>query len=161
MRGTQTVTRLVAAFVLMGLLAGCGGQDPTPTSTAAPPTATPTPLPPGVTPLPTPTTDTFAAEWDALIAAAQVEREVFLALGGSASRYARAAFAEFERQFGVRVVSSSGSGMDNVNRILAERTRGVFTVDVITFSGGSLDRLRSAGYLNPVSEWLIHRCTKD
>ena len=156
MRGTKAITSLITAFALVGLLASCGGSDPTPTSapTAAPPTATP--LPPGVTPDPTPTTDTFAAEWDALIAAAQAEGEVFLALGGSASRYARAAFAEFDRQFGVRVVSSSGSGMDNVNRILAERTRGVFTVDVITFSGGSLDRLRSAGYLNPVSEWLIH-----
>lgn len=157
----QAITSLVAALALVGLLASCGASDPTPTSSAAPPTSTPTPLPPGATPVPTPTTDAFAAEWDALISAAQAEGEVFLALGGSATRYGRAAFAEFTRQFGVRIVASSGGGTDNANRILAERTRGVFTVDIITFSGGSLDRLRAAGYLNPVSNWLIHPTVID
>ena len=160
---TKAITSLVAAFALMGLLASCGGDDPTPTSspTAAPPTATPTALPPGVTPDPTPTPDTFVAEWDALIAAAQAEGEVFLILGGSESRYGRQAFAVFERQFGVRVLSSSGSGVDNVNRILAERTRGVFTVDVMALGGASLDRLRDAGYLVPAAEWLIHPEVRD
>ena len=157
MRRIKIIVGLVAAFALMGLLASCGGDDPTPTAspTAAPPTATPTALPPGVTPEPTPTTDTFAADWDALVAAAQAEGEVFLALGGSESRTGRPAFAAFERQFGVRVIASSGSGSDNVNRILAERTRGVYTVDIVTVSGGSLERLRAAGYLAPVSDWLI------
>ena len=163
MRWIRAITSLVAAVALVGMLASCGADDPIPTSTptVGPPTATPTPLPPGVTPDPTPTTDTFPAEWDELIAAAQAEGEVFLALGGSATRYGRAAFAQFERQFGVRVIASTGGGTDNANRILAERSRGVFTVDIITFSGGSLDRLRAAGYLNPVSNWLIHPSVLD
>ncbi len=165
MRRTKTIIGLIAAFALVGVLASCGGDDPTatsaPTPTTGPPTATPTALPPGVTPDPTPTTDTFAAEWDALIAAALAEGEVVLALGGSDSRTGRPAFAAFERQFGVRVITSSGSGADNVNRILAERSRGVFTVDIVTVSGGSLERLRSADALTPASDWLIHPTVLD
>ena len=169
MRKPQAITSLVAALALVGLVAGCGADaTATPERTPTPlPTATSTPLPPGATPLPTPTsapppaTDTFAVEWAELIAAAQAEGEVFLALGGSATRYGRAAFAAFEQQTGVRVIAGSGSGTDNVNRILAERARGLFTVDVVTFSGGSLDRLRAAGYLLPVAEWLIHPTVID
>jgi len=55
------ITFVVGASMLL-VLAGCGGDDPTPvpaapkaTPTPAPPTATPTPLPPGVTPVPTAT----------------------------------------------------------------------------------------------------------
>ena len=176
----KAITSLVAAFALMGLIAGCGGGDPTPTATSAPtpttapatptptagpPTATPTPLPPGVTappptptstPAPTPTTDTFAAEWADLITAAQADGQVVFALGGSESRTGRPAFAVFERQFGIEVVASSGAGSANANRILAERSRGVYTVDIVTLSGGSLERLRVAGSLAPASDWLIY-----
>ena len=165
MRRIKGITGLLAAFALVGLLASCGADDPTPTSaptpTTGPPTATPTALPPGVTPDPTPTPDPFPAEWDALIAAAQAEGQVVLALSGSDSRTGRPAFAAFERQFGVRLISSSGSGSDNANRILAERSRGVFTVDIVTVSGGSLERLRAAGSLAPVSDWLIHPTVLD
>ena len=152
----KAIVGLLAALALMGLLASCGGDDPTPTSaptatpTAGPPTATPTALPPGVTPDPTPTADTFSAEWDALIAAAQAEGQVFLALGGGESRTGRPMFAEFERQFGVEIVAGGGAGSTSVNRILAERSRGVFTVDIATVSGGSLERLRAAGSLQPL-----------
>jgi len=165
MRKIKAITSLVAAFALMSLLASCGGADPTPTSaptpTAAPPTSTPTPLPPGATapptptPAPTPTTDAFAAEWAELVAAAQAEGQVVLALGGGESRTGRPAFAAFERQFGITVTASSGSGSANANRILAERSRGVFTVDVVTVSGGSLERLRAADTLTPMSEVII------
>ena len=165
MRGIKGITGLLAGVALVGLLASCGGDDPTPTSAptpaTGPPTATPTALPPGVTPDPTPTPDPFPAEWEGLIAAAQAEGEVVLALGGSDSRTGRPAFAAFERQFGVRLISSSGSGSDNANRILAERSRGVFTVDIVTVSGGSLERLRAAGSLTPASDWLIHPTVLD
>ena len=39
--------------------------------------------------------------------------------------------------------------------MLAEQSRGIFTVDIVTVSGGSLERLRAAGSLAPVSDWLI------
>ena len=158
MRKIKAITGLVAALALMGLLAACGADDPTPTSaaTATPtPAATPTPLPPGVTAEPTPTPDLFLAEWDALIAAAQEEGKVVLALGGSDSRTGRYAHEIFKRQFGITVIASSGSGSDNANRMLAEQSRGIYTVDIVTVSGGSLERLRNAGALAPVSDWLI------
>ena len=147
MQKTKAITGLVAAFALMGLLAACGGGDPTPTSA---PTATPVPA-----------GDAFGTEWDELIAAAQAEGQVVLALGGSDSRTGRFAFAAFEKQFGVQIVASSGSGSDNANRILAEQGRGLFTVDIVTVSGGSLERLRAADALTPVSEWLIHPSVID
>ena len=108
------------------------------------------------TPRPTPTPDTFPAEWEALIAAAQADGEVVLALSGSDSRTGRFAFEAFEQQFGIKVIASSGSGSDNANRILAERSRGVYTVDITTASGGSQERLVQAGALTPVGPLLIH-----
>lgn len=158
MQKIRAIIGLVAALALMGLLAACGADEPTPTSvaTATPtPAATPTPLPPGVTAEPTPTPDAFLAEWDALIAAAQAEGKVVLALSGSDSRTGRYAHETFKAKFGIEVVASSGSGSDNANRMLAEQSRGVYTVDVVTVSGGSLERLRAAGSLAPVSDWLI------
>ena len=171
MKGIRGAARLTALFVLLGLAAACGGADPTPTPTAtaptptsAPPTATPTPLPPGVTPQPTatpvpqptPTPDTFSSEWADLIAAAQQEGQIVLALSGSDSRTGRFAFETFGDEFGIEVITSSGSGADNANRILAERSRGRYTVDISTVSGGSMERLREAGAFVPVEPLLIH-----
>ena len=171
MKGIRGAARLTALFVLLGLAAACGGADPTPTPTAtaptptsAPPTATPTPLPPGVTPQPTatpvpqptPTPDTFSSEWADLIAAAQQEGQIVLALSGSDSRTGRFAFETFGDEFGIEVITSSGSGADNVNRILAERSRGRYTVDISTVSGGSQERLVEAGGLVPIEPLLIH-----
>ena len=166
MQKIKVITSLIVVFALTGLLAACG-SDPTATPTSQPaptPTAvpTPTPLPPGATPVPTPTPaptptpDTFPAEWAALIAAAQDEGELVIALGGSDSRTGRFWMRDFEDQFGIKVIASSGSGSDNANRILAERSRGVYTVDLTTVSGGSMERLRSAGAFTPVEPLLIH-----
>ena len=154
MQRVKVTLGLIAVFVLLGLAAACGGDDPTPTS--APPVATPTPVPPGVTPQPTPTPDPFAEEWAALIAAAQEEGELVIALSGSDSRTGRFAFETFGDTFGINVVTSSGSGADNANRILAERSRGAYTVDISTVGGGSMERLREAGAFVPVEPLLIH-----
>jgi iron(III) transport system substrate-binding protein len=155
MQMKQAVTLLTGVFILLGLAAACA-SDPTPTPIPAATTSTPTPLPAGATPLPTPTPDTFPDEWAALIAAAQEEGEIVLALGGSDSRTGRFAFKAFENEFGIKVIASSGSGADNANRILAERSQGVYTVDISTVSGGSMERLREAGAFTPVEPLLIH-----
>ncbi len=175
MRKVKAIAGLIAVFALLGLVSACGGSEPTPTPTQAaptatptpaPPTATPTPLPPGVTPQPTqtprptptpqPTPDTFPSEWAELIAAAQEEGEIVIALSGSDSRTGRFAFETFGDTFGINVITSSGSGADNVNRILAERSRGKYTVDISTVSGGSQERLVEAGGLVPIEPLLIH-----
>ena len=53
-----------------------------------------------------------------MIAAAQEEGELVIALSGSDSRTGRFAFETFADTFGINVVTSSGSGADNANRIL-------------------------------------------
>ena len=176
MQRMRSAAALFAVFILLAMTAACGGEDPTATPTSpppeptatptpAPPTATPTPLPPGVTPpptptpappTPTPTPDTFPSEWAELIAAAQEEGEIVIALSGSDSRTGRFAFETFGDTFGIKVVTSSGSGADNANRILAERSRGAYTVDISTVSGGSMERLREAGSFVPIEPLLIH-----
>ncbi len=154
MQRVNVTARLIAVCVLLGLAAACGGDEPTPTS--APPAATPTPVPSGVTPQPTPTPDPFAEEWAELIAAAQEEGELVIALSGSDSRTGRFAFETFGDTFGINVITSSGSGADNANRILAERSRGAYTVDISTVGGGSMERLREAGAFVPIEPLLIH-----
>ncbi len=154
MQRVKVTFGLIAVLVLLGLAAACGGDDPTPTP--APPAATPTPVPSGVTPQPTPTPDPFAEEWANLIEAAQAEGQLVIALSGSDSLTGRFAFQTFEDTFDIEVVTSSGSGADNANRILAERSRGAYTVDLTTVSGGSMERLREAGVYVPVEPLLIH-----
>jgi iron(III) transport system substrate-binding protein len=141
MQKQQVISGLAAVFMLMGLLAACGSDDPTPTSPSLVATATP---------------DAFSAQWAELIEAAQAEGKLVMALSGSDSRTGRFAYEDFEREFGIEITSSSGSGSDNVNRILAERSRGVYTVDITTASGGSLERLRAAGGYAPIEPLLIH-----
>ena len=154
MQRIKVTARLLAVLVLLGVAAACGGDDPTPTS--APATATPTPSSSSVAPQPTPTPDPFTDEWAVLIEAAQAEGQLVIALSGSDSLTGRFAFGAFEDKFGIDVVTSSGSGADNANRILAERSRGAYTVDLTTVSGGSLERLREAGSYVPVEPLLIH-----
>ena len=154
MQRVKVTASLLAVMVLLGLAAACGGDEPTPTS--APATATPTPSSSSVAPQPTPTPDPFDEEWAALIAAAQEEGELVIALSGSDSRTGRFAFETFADTFDINVITSSGSGADNANRILAERSRGAYTVDISTVSGGSMERLREAGSFTPIEPLLIH-----
>ena len=154
MKRVNVTAWLLVVSILAGLAAACGGDDPTPTS--APPTPTPTSAPSAVTTQPTPTPDPFAEEWANLIEAAQAEGQLVIALSGSDSLTGRFAFQAFEDTFDIEVVTSSGSGADNANRILAERSRGAYTVDLTTVSGGSMERLREAGVYVPVESLLIH-----
>ena len=74
---------------------------------------------------PRPSLDTsFEAKWKDLIAKAQKEGEVVIIMGGSDSRHNRAMLDYFSKQFGIKVIGSTGSGTSNTNRLLAERSRG-------------------------------------
>ena len=173
MHRMKSIISLIAALATVSLLAAaCGSEDPTPTPrptpTSAPvatatPVPTPTPLPPGATPPPTatprpptPTPDaSFEAKWAELVAAAQEEGEIVIILSGTLSRTGRPTFDYFGEKFGIKMVTSSGSGPNNANRLLAERARGKFTVDVSTVSGGSMERIRAAGGLSPLEPLII------
>ena len=142
---------LLAALVLAGALAACGSDDPTPT-----PTAAPTPTVASQEPTPTPTVDnSFEAQWNRLIADAQAEGELVLSLGGSDSRHIRDTLNEFRKKFGIKIVASTGSGSANTTRILAERSRGRFTVDFNFGGTSSTLRLIEGGALEPVEPLII------
>ena len=153
MAGLLLLTLVVAAAV------ACGQDDPTATPV---PTATSTPVP-GATPTPTPEAtptpseaDLFQVEWDQLIADAQAEGEVVMILSAPASRNNRDIFEAFGQKFGLTVIQTTGSGTTNVNRVLAERLRGVYTVDVSVVGASSTDRLRVAGAIVPIEPLIFH-----
>ena len=118
---------LVAAVLaaLLGLLAACGGDDPTPrpTDTAAPASDAPPKA-------------AWEIEWDETLAKAQEEGELSAALGSGATRDFRPLYKHFQDKFRIRVILSGGSGSAASQRMLAERAAGQFTVD-ITQTGAS------------------------
>lgn len=162
--GSKRVWLVLAALGLMVGLAACGTDDPTPTP--VPPTATPTPAPaagttpepaaPTAAPDPTPTPDTsFEAQWEQLVADAQAEGEIVISLGGTDSRHIRDTLAQFSKKFDIRVIASTGSGNANTTRILAERSRGRYTVDYSVAGTSSTQRLIDAEALVPVEPLII------
>ena len=141
---------LGATAVATALVLAACGADPTPT-----PEPTSTPLPQA-----TPTPDEaarFQAEWDALIEAAQAEGDLTMSFGGQASENYRPLVEFFEEKFGIKVVTTTGSGSASANRVLAERAAGQYLVDVI-FGGvtSSNTRLVPANALDPIAELFIH-----
>jgi len=106
---------------------------------------------------PRPSLDTsFEAKWKDLIAKAQKEGEVVIIMGGSDSRHNRAMLDYFSKQFGIKVIGSTGSGTSNTNRLLAERSRGRYTGDISLVGQGSTDRLGKAQALVPLKPLLFH-----
>jgi len=76
----------------------------------------------------------FDQEWAKLAAAAQQEGTVSIASGGAPSRQYRPVVDVFSKKFGVKVEVSTGNATDTVNRVLAERKAGKYTVDVALIS---------------------------
>ena len=112
---------------LLGLLAACGGDEPTPTPT-------PRRVDRGATPTPdapvAPARAAWEIEWEETLAKAQEEGELSAALGSGATRDFRSLYKHFQDKFGIRVILSGGSGSAASQRILAERAAGQFTVDI-------------------------------
>ncbi len=148
-----------AALALSLLLAACGGGSATPTPTARAPAPTPTATTPGgSTPTgQTPTSTTsFQQQWQDLIAAAQKEGEVDIVAGGVASRTYTPVVDAFSKEFGVKVNFSTGSSSAQASRILAERQKGVYSVDIaMTGANTSANSYIPAGAMDPVASWLI------
>ena len=72
----------------------------------------------------------FEQEWSKLIAAGKQEGTVSIASGGAPSRQYRPVMDAFTKKFGINVEVSTGNATDTVNRVLAERKAGRYTVDV-------------------------------
>lgn len=132
---------LAACAVALGLLAAACGRAPTPTATN--PSA--------------PASEWNDPAWNELIAAAQREGRVVIAAGGEPSRSYRPVLDLFGKKFGITAEMTTGNATDTVNRLLAERASGLFTIDIgLIAHNTSQRRLVPAGALVPVDLLLIH-----
>jgi iron(III) transport system substrate-binding protein len=99
----------------------------------------------------------FEKEWAKLIAAAQQEGRLVIAAGGAPSREYRSVVEFFQKKFGIQVSLSTGSGAASVDRVLAERSAGRYTVDLgLTSVAGTRTRLMPANALDPIPPLLFH-----
>jgi ABC-type Fe3+ transport system substrate-binding protein len=99
----------------------------------------------------------FDQEWSKLIAAAKQERTLSVASGGAPSRQYRPLMAAFTKKFGVKVEVATGNATTTINRVLAERKAGRFTVDVALISSRvNEQRLVPSESLVPFAPLLIH-----
>jgi ABC-type Fe3+ transport system substrate-binding protein len=103
------------------------------------------------------TAASFEQEWSKLIAAAQQEGTLSIASGGAPSRQYRPVVAAFTKKFGVKVEVSTGNATDTVNRVLAERKAGRYTIDVALISSRENNqRLVPSESVVPFAPLLIH-----
>jgi len=99
----------------------------------------------------------FEEEWSKLIAAAKQEGTVGIASGGAPLRQYRPVIDAFQKKFGIKAEISTGSATDTVNRVLAERKAGRYTVDVALISSRENNqRLVPSESLVPFTPLLIH-----
>jgi iron(III) transport system substrate-binding protein len=112
------------------------------------------------TPPPTkaaPANSNFEQEWSKLITAAQQEGTLSVASGGAPSRQYRPVVDAFSKKFNIKVEVSTGNATDTVNRVLAERKAGKFTVDVALISSReNQQRLVPSDSLVPLTPLLIY-----
>jgi iron(III) transport system substrate-binding protein len=102
-------------------------------------------------------TANFEQEWSQLVAAAKQEGTLSVASGGAPSRQYRPVADAFTKKFGIRVEVSTGNATDTVNRVLAERKAGKYTVDVALISSRENNqRLVPSESLVPFAPLLIH-----
>ena len=140
---------IIAVVAVMGL-AACGSD---PTATPVPPTATPVPQ---ADPTPTATTDPFLVEWNALIEAAQEEGRLVAIAGPSSADENRPVIEEFGRVFGIDATIEGGPGAELAARVIAERSQGLYTVDIASTGGSATRPLKKAGAFGLLMPQLIH-----
>jgi iron(III) transport system substrate-binding protein len=103
------------------------------------------------------TATAFEQEWSKLIAAAKQEGTLSVASGGAPSRQYRPVADAFTKKFGIKVEVSTGNATDTVNRVLAERKAGKYTVDVALISSRENNqRLVPSESLVPFAPLIIH-----
>lgn len=99
----------------------------------------------------------FDQQWADLIAAAQKEGRLVIAAGGAPSREYRSVIDRFQKKFNIEVAMSTGSGSATINRVLAERNAGSYTVDIgLTSVAATRTRLIPSKSLSPIPPLLIH-----
>jgi len=102
----------------------------------------------------------YGSAWQRLVERAQQEGKVVV-VGIASSRSLEEVFDVFSRRFGIEVELSPGTGSSNVQRILAERARGRFSVDVSMIGPTSSERLSQAGVFVLLEPLLVHPDVAD
>ena len=144
------VVPVVLATGLGLLTAACGSDDPT---------ATPTARSTGLDPTPTAMDEGFAAEWQALIAAAQAEGELVLLAGAGFTNSYPQIPAHFGQLFNIDVTHVTGRGREQIERLLAERGADRYDADLIQGGGTTVnERILGAGHfiLEEIEPLIIH-----
>ena len=99
----------------------------------------------------------FEQEWSKLLAEAKQDGTLSIASGGAPSRQYRPVMDAFTKKFGVKVEVSTGNATDTVNRLLAERKAGKYSVDVALISSRETNqRLIPSESVVPLAPLLIH-----
>src|SRR5579859_686272 len=142
---TLQVAHLVVALLLVATACAPAAQ---PQPTVAAPAAQPQPT------VAVPTAS--SADWDALVQAARKEGELVVFLGRASTRQLHDAFPVFEQKFGIKVTQVAGSGNENADKVLAERSTGIYTADL--WMGGLTTintRLLPKGTFDPIEPQFI------
>jgi len=97
----------------------------------------------------------FQAQWNSLIAAARAEKELVAVLGPDTVDAEGKIYQHFGELFGLKVTTVGGNSTDVTNRILAERSQGLYTVDVLGLGGGGQIRMLQANAFGLLMPYLI------
>src|SRR5262245_35974169 len=97
----------------------------------------------------------WEAKWGELKAAAAKEGKIVIGMGGSSARDYRAVWEAFGKQFGIEVITSSGSGSTQRDRLLAEQARGIYSMDINFFGASSVLAFSDAGALSEAMPLII------
>ena len=103
--------------------------------------------------------DPFTAEWEALIAAAQAEGKLVLLAGGGFTNSYPEIPRIFAEKFDIDVTFATGSGREQIERLLAERAANRFDADLIQGGGTTVNRrILGAGHfiLEEIEPLIIH-----
>lgn len=98
----------------------------------------------------------FQAQWNSLISQARAEKELVAVLGPDTVDAEGKIYQHFGDQFGLKVTTVGGNSTDVTNRILAERSQGLYTVDVAGLGGGGMIRILQANDFAPFLPNIIH-----
>ncbi|HTE85830.1 MAG TPA: extracellular solute-binding protein, partial [Dehalococcoidia bacterium] len=97
----------------------------------------------------------FQKQWSALVAQARAEKELVAVLGPDTVDAEGKIYQHFGDVFGLKVTTVGGNSTDVTNRILAERSQGLYTVDIGGLGGGGTIRILQAGAFAPLTPYFL------
>jgi iron(III) transport system substrate-binding protein len=97
----------------------------------------------------------FQKQWSDLIAQAKAEKELVAILGPDTVDAEGKIYQHFGDLYGLKVTTVGGNSTDVTNRILAERSQGLYTVDIGGLGGGGTIRMLQANAFAPLTPYFV------